>query len=87
VDNNTPALKIAVFMDGRLRVDGAPSTIEELRTALHPLSEAKGVVWYYREAGQQEPPPIAMEALKEVVGARLPIRLSSKPDYSDSVVK
>jgi hypothetical protein len=85
VDKNTPILKIAVFSDGRLAVDGAASSIQELRISLHKLSEAKGVVWYFREAAKQDPPPIAMEVLKEVVAARLPIRLSSKPDYSDSV--
>jgi hypothetical protein len=85
VDKNTPILKIAVFSDGRLTVDGAPSSIQELRESLHKLSEEKGAVWYFREAGKQNPPPIAMEALKEVIAARLPIRLSSKPDYSDSV--
>jgi hypothetical protein len=43
-------------------------------------------VWYYREAAGHEPPPIAMQVIQEIVSARLPIRLSSKPDYSDSVV-
>ena len=81
-----PILKIAVFMDGRFTVDGAPSSIKELSESLRKLGERKGVVWYYREAGQREPPPIALEVLKQVVDARLPIRLSSKPDYSDSVV-
>jgi hypothetical protein len=81
-----PVLKIAVFADGRLSVDGAATTIESLRETLRRHSEKKGVVLYYREAGQAEPPPIAMEVMKAVVEARLPIRLSSKPDYSDAVL-
>ena len=78
-------LKIAVYSDGRMTVDGVPTSIQELRESLSKLSEKKGSVWYYREAAQQDPPPIAVDVLKEIVAASLPIRLSSKPDYSDSV--
>jgi len=85
VSPDAPVLKVAVFTDGRLTVDGAASTIEALRDSLRSLSEKNGAVWYYREAGQQEPPPIGMEVMKAVVDARLPIRLSSRPDYSDAV--
>jgi hypothetical protein len=85
VSPDAPVLKVAVFADGRLAVDGAPSTIQMLREALKHLSERHGVVWYYREACQQDPPPIAMEVMQAVVEVRLPIRLSSRPDYSDSI--
>ncbi|HZQ46577.1 MAG TPA: hypothetical protein VFC07_06175, partial [Verrucomicrobiae bacterium] len=66
-------------------VDGTAATIQSLQASLHTLSEKHGVVWYYREAGRQEPPPIAMAVMKAVVEGRLPIRLSSRPDYSDSI--
>src|SRR6185436_13061508 len=82
---NAPVLKIAVFADGRLTVDGAAATIVSLQESLRTLSEKDGVVWYYREAGQQEPPAIAMDVMKAVVEARRPIRLSSRPDYSDAI--
>jgi hypothetical protein len=85
VDKSTPILKVAVFSDGRLTVDGAPSSIQSLRESLRKIGEEHGVVWYYREAGQQEPPPVATDVINEVIAARVPIRLSSKPDYSDSV--
>jgi hypothetical protein len=78
-------LKVAVYADGRLTVDGMASTVQTLRESLRSLSEKHGVVWYYREAGQQEPPPIATEVMQAVIDARLPIRLSSRPDYSDSI--
>ena len=81
----TPVLKIAVFADGRLTVNGTASTIDALRESLRSLHEQGGVVWYYREAGQQEPPPIAMEVMKAVVEVGAPIRLSSRPDYSDAI--
>lgn len=82
---DAPVLKVAVFADGRLTVDGSAATIQSLQAALHTLSEKQGVVWYYREAGQQEPPSIAMDVMKAVFETRLPIRLSSRPDYSDSI--
>jgi hypothetical protein len=82
---DAPILKVAVFVDGRLTVDGAAATVQSLQTSLRTLSEKHGVVWYYRETGQQEPPPIATEVITAVVAARLPIRLSSRPDYSDSI--
>jgi hypothetical protein len=82
---DAPVVKVAVFADGRLTVDGKPSTVDGLRESLRSLSDKHGAVWYYREGGQQEPPPIAMEVMKTVAEARLPIRLSSRPDYSDSV--
>lgn len=85
VSPDAPVLKVAVSADGRLTVDGTASTIQALQESLRHLSEQHGVVWYYREASQQKAPPIAMEAMKVIADAGLPIRLSSRPDYSDSV--
>ena len=84
---DVPVLKVAVFADGRLTVDGAAATFQSLQTSLHTLSEKHGVVWYYREAGQQEPPSIATEVIQAVIDAKLPVRLSSRPDYADSITK
>jgi hypothetical protein len=51
-----------------------------------PLAGVKkrnGVIWYYREGGDKEPPPEAMEVMKLIVDNNLPISMSTKPDYSD----
>jgi hypothetical protein len=85
VNPNPPVLKIAVMADGRIIVDGQPATIESLRESLKQLAQQKGVVWYYREAGQTPAPLPATEVIQAVIDNRLPIRLSSRPDYSDSV--
>ena len=82
---DAPFLKVAVFTDGRLAVDGTAATIHSLQASLRTLSEKNGVVWYYREAGQQEPPPIATDVINAVIEARLPVRLFSRPDYSDAI--
>jgi hypothetical protein len=49
------------------------------------LAEQKGVVWYYREAPQGPAAPQAMQVTRLVAENRLPIRLSTRPDYSNSV--
>lgn len=84
-EKNSHILRIAVFPEGRFTVDGAPSSIPELRQSLRKLAGDKGVVWYYREDGQQPPPAVAKEILDEIIALGLPIRLSAKPDYSDVV--
>jgi hypothetical protein len=85
VNPNAPILKIAVKTDGSITVDGSPATMDSLRVSLKRLAEQKGVVWYYREAGQTEAPPEANEVIKLVIENRLPIKLSSRPDYSDAI--
>lgn len=71
--------------DGRITVNGEPATMESLRGSLKELSQEKGVVWYYREAANSEPPPKAKQVIQAVIEARLPIRLSSRPDYCDAI--
>ena len=84
-DSNAVVMKIAVLADGSITVDGGPTTIDALRASLKRLAEQRRVVWYYREAAEAEPPAEAMQVLKAVVENRLPIRLSSRADYSDAI--
>ena len=85
IDKNARVLKIAVFCDGRLTVDGSPASIQSLRQSLQKIADEHGVALYYREAADKAPPPIATEVINQVIEARVPIRLSTKPDYSDAV--
>ena len=73
------------MVDGRITVDGSPATIDSIRVSLKLLAEQKGVVWYYREAGQGKAPPQSAEVIKAVIENHLPIRLSSRADYSDAI--
>ena len=83
--DSSPSLRISVLKSGRILADGKEATLSELDQMLTELKKANGMVWYYREAGQEEPPPQAMEVIKLVAGKALPITLSSKPDFSDYV--
>jgi hypothetical protein len=82
---SAPILKIAVMADGRITVDGSPATIDSLRVSLKRLAEQRGIVWYYREAGEAKAPPESAEVIQAVIENRLPIRLSSRPDFSDAI--
>ena len=78
-------LKIAITASGQITADGRPTTIEALISILQELAKNKGKVWYYREAPLADPHPNAMKVLKAIVHCNLPVLLSSKPDYSDSI--
>jgi hypothetical protein len=80
-----PVVKLRVYKDGRVTLDDHPATMSEVRDALDRLRSERGSVLYYREAGQEEPPPVAMEVMHAIVEARLPVRLSSRPDFSDAI--
>jgi len=77
--------KIVVKEDGSVLFDGRKIELREIDALLTPIKEKKGVVWYYRANPQSEPPPTAMEALKAIMAKRVPIKLFSKEDFSESV--
>jgi biopolymer transport protein ExbD len=80
-----PVLKVAVMADGHIAVNGAPATIQSLRESLKKLSQQKGVVWYYREGANTEGPPVVKQVVQAIIEARVPVRFSSRPDYSDAI--
>ena len=56
-----------------------------MRRALEKVKAKRGTVWYYRESGKGEPPAQAIEVFKLIVENKLPVSLSTKPDFSDYV--
>ena len=80
-----PVLKISVMVDGRITLGGHTVTIDSLRFSLKQLAEQKGVVYYYREASQSKAPQEATEVIQAVIENRLPVRLSSRSDFSDAI--
>ena len=85
IADSREVLKIAITASGQITANGRPTTIEELIPILRELAKKKGEVWYYREEPEADPHPNAMQVLAAIVDCNLPILLSTKPDYSDSV--
>jgi hypothetical protein len=78
-------LKLSVHANGDLLLNGETATMVEIQPAIENLAKEGGIVWYYRESAAGSPPAATKEILDLVVKYRLPIRLSSKPDFSDSI--
>ncbi|HEY1242136.1 MAG TPA: hypothetical protein VGF16_16345 [Bryobacteraceae bacterium] len=78
-------LKVSVLADGAVLLDGKPVTLSELAQAMDAVSDRASVVWYYRENASSDGPPSGLEVMKLIVERRMPVRLSSKPDFSDAV--
>jgi uncharacterized protein YcfL len=83
--NTNVILKVSVLQSGKLLADGTEIALADLDARLSEVKSQNGVVWYYREGGQGEPPPVAMEVMKLIVKHSLPISMSSKPDFSDTI--
>jgi hypothetical protein len=85
-DGGTQVMKVAVYADGRIVADGHEIALPAFRRAFAQLSKAHGKVLYYREATESEPHPNATAVIQAIIEARLPVSLSSKPDYSNVVL-
>src|SRR5713226_301975 len=83
--NPTNTLKVSVLATGELLLDGQPVTLPALEQALGQAPKDDTVVWYYRENAVGDPPSVVAEVMKLITANRLPVRLSSRPDFSDTV--
>ena len=77
--------KLAVLASGAILLDGQPADLEQLDAALERLKQDRGQVWYYREQAGGAPPPAGLAVIQRVVQHKIPVSLSSKPDFSDWV--
>jgi len=80
-----PAARIRVSHAGEIWYEGVRTSLEELGLRLAQLRDARGVVWYYREAIDAEPAPEAMPVVRMIVERRLPISMSTRADFADVV--
>ena len=78
-------LKISVFKSGEIQADGVVVNLATLEQLIANNASDNGMVWYYREAGQEEPSPQAVKVLDLIAKYRRPVSLSSKPDFSDYI--
>lgn len=70
---------------GEIWCDDVRTSLGDLESRLAQLRAAQGVVWYYREDVDAEPAPEAMAVVRMVIEQRLPISMSTRPDFGDVV--
>jgi hypothetical protein len=70
--------KVKVTQAGTIYLDGKTVTMAELEQEFARLKQAHGVVWYYRENPQGDPPPQAMAVIEAIVEKKLPVKLVEK---------
>ena len=80
-----PVLKVKVFADGVIEADGRRTTVQALDGTLRAHAARSGAVWYYREDPRAEPHPNANLVIQAIIRYKLPVSLSTKPDFSDYV--
>ena len=77
--------KVKVVQSDEIFLNEKPVSLSELKEAFAHLKKDNGVVWYYRENPQTEPSAKATSVVEAIIDAKLPVQLSSKPDYSDFI--
>ena len=82
---DTPYLKVWVSKGGTVELDGKAVELDVVESSLATLEKQKGVVIYGRDAAGEEPHPNGMKVIQMVIDNSLPIRMSTKPDFSDAV--
>ncbi|PWQ98086.1 hypothetical protein [Leucothrix arctica] len=78
-------LQISIQASGGVLLGGVAVKPSELITALDKAQKIKGSVWYYRENPETEPPPSASQVIQMIIERKLPITMSTKPDFSNYV--
>jgi hypothetical protein len=78
-------IKIKVMQNGDVYADGKAVGLDRLPDLLAEAKLRSKAAWVYREDLFGEPSAVAMEVLRLIMDRRLPISLSSKPDFSDYI--
>jgi len=68
-----------------MELNGKSVEIDALGKSLENLAKHKGIVYYGREDAKGEPHPNGLKVMEMVTRNGLPVRLSTKQDFSDHV--
>jgi len=82
---DAPNLKIWISKTGSVEINGKQVEVESVGPMLAELAQRKGEVFYGRDAVEEDPHPNGMKVLQLVMASQLPVRMSTKRDYSDAV--
>ena len=83
--SDSPVLRMSVLINGTILLDGQRVALSDVQRALERIKGKRGVVWYYRESGGSEPPAEAVEVFKLIVEHKVPLSISTQPDFTDVV--
>jgi hypothetical protein len=78
-------VRITAFQDGRLLLDGAAMSAEQLLRALGGMDPTQTTIWYYREAPREPPHPAVAGIVQAIAALGFPVSLSTQADFSDFV--
>ena len=73
-------LTVYIQRDGTILIDGKPGRIEDLKRQLQLVKQNDGAVAYSRANPTGDPPPNAMEVLKTIIDAKVPVQMPSAPN-------
>jgi hypothetical protein len=82
--NAVEILKVQALRSGQITVDGKPSTLLDLKSRLAKIKSQNGVVYYYRDDPKRDPTPEQWAAFVAVADARVPVKMVTKADFSDT---
>lgn len=83
--DESKVVKVKVTQKGEIYLDERLVTLDEVKAAFAKLKQENGVVWYHRENPAGEPTIEAMSVITAIMDNKLPVKLSSKPDFSDAI--
>jgi hypothetical protein len=78
-------IKIWVTADGYIKLDGKLVDLAAAEAAIGALDKNAGVVFYGRDRAREAPHPNGAKLIELIVARGVPVRLSSKPDFSDAI--
>jgi hypothetical protein len=80
-----PIVKIWITKAGTVELNGRPAKLDAVGKALDDLVKQKGKVYYGRDDSEGPTPELSTKVIQLVIDRRLPIRLSTRKDFSDYV--
>src|SRR5688572_13254983 len=82
---DAPSAKIWISKTGSVEINGTQVEVESVGPMLAELAQRKGEVFYGRDAAEEDPHPNGLKVLQLVIASGLPVRMSTRRDFSDSV--
>jgi hypothetical protein len=79
-----PSARIWISRTGDIELNGKLVELGAVGAELDELAKRNGVVLYGRDAPDEEPHANGMKVIELVVRNRLPIRMSTRRDFSDA---